>query len=107
MPDDLLELLAQLKDEVGSNFAQLLEQFAGARKETTDLRREVLARFDGTYARFDRLANEYRALAAAVSRLESRAINRSDFERELDLLRDRIDQLEQRIGKLERDPGSR
>lgn len=105
MPDDLLGVLTRFHREVvlpdiDSRIGALSRELRG---EISGLRNEMLSHFDAVYKRFDRLESEYQALSAAVARLEARSVTRAEFQAEVDNLKMRVKQLEQRIAELEAD----
>ncbi|MGK2858101.1 MAG: hypothetical protein ACSLFQ_12940 [Thermoanaerobaculia bacterium] len=106
MSEEILKLLDQVRRDIASQIETgingLRTQVSGLQDEVAGARREALTHFDSLYVRFDRLENEYQALVAAVARLEARSLNRADFDRELDELKSRVQQLEQRLQELER-----
>lgn len=106
MSEEILKLLDQVRRDIASQIETgidgLRTQVSSLQDEVTGTRREALTHFDSVYVRFDRLEDEYQALVAAVARLETRSLNRADFDRELDQLKSRVQQLEHRLQELER-----
>lgn len=98
MADDVLSILTKFHREVA--LPDLDQRIGLVREETSALQKEALSHFDEMYRRFDRLESEYQALAAAVTRLETRGMTRVAFDREVDGLKTRVKDLEQRIEQL-------
>ncbi len=106
MADDLRALLEQLQagiaSHVDSAVGSIRAEMSQLREEMRAGHRETLSHFDAIYVRFDRLESEYKALAAAVARLEERAMTRAEFEREIERLKSLVEHLQQRLSELER-----
>ena len=104
MSDDLLQVLTRFHREVVQpDLNQLLDRVSGVEGSLGTLRDEMLTHFDAIYQRFDRLETESQALVAAVRRLETQvaAMAKVDVRRELDEIKARVAQLQERIEQLE------
>jgi DNA repair exonuclease SbcCD ATPase subunit len=81
------------------------EKTAATDVKIDSLRNVMLSHFDAFYQRFERLESEYHALSAAVARLEAAfhedRVDRKDVHRELEELKARVIELQEKIAKLE------
>jgi chromosome segregation ATPase len=106
MAENLESLLDRFRRDIAthvdSGLADLRQQNVELRADLNAFRREMLSHLDEIYRRFDRLDTEYHALVAAVSRLEALPPDKAELQREIEHLRGRIHQLEQRLDDLER-----
>ena len=98
MAEDLFQVLTRFHREV---VLPDLDSRIGVKIDT--LRDEMLSHFDAVYKRLDRLESEYQALSAAVARIEARMVSRAEFEREISDLKQRVNDLQERIARLEAD----
>jgi DNA repair exonuclease SbcCD ATPase subunit len=100
MADDLLQVLTRFHREVIAPDLDRRDEKLGTVEQKLD---DVLTHFDAIYHRFDQLESEYQALAAAVGRLERQmeAMPKVDIRREIDEIKARVAQLQERIEQLE------
>jgi chromosome segregation ATPase len=100
MADDLLQVLTRFHREVIAPDLDRRDEKLGTVEQKLD---DVLTHFDAIYHRFDRLESEYQALAAAVGRLERQMqpMPKVDIQREIDEIKARVAQLQERIEQLE------
>jgi DNA repair exonuclease SbcCD ATPase subunit len=100
MPDDLFHVLTRFHREVVAPDLERRDERLAKVEQKLD---EMLGHFDAIYRRLELLSTEYHALVAAVGRLEKpiEAIARVDVRRELEEMKARVAQLQERIDKLE------
>jgi chromosome segregation ATPase len=100
MPEDLFHVLTRFHREVIAPDLDRRDERLAKVEQKLD---EMLGHFDAIYRRLELLSTEYHALVAAVGRLEKpiEAIARVDVRRELEEMKARVAQLQERIDKLE------
>ncbi len=99
MADDLLQVLTHFYREVVTPDLDRREEGYAKAEQI----RDVLGHLDELYRRFDRLETEYVAITAALSRLEKLTadLQEKDVRQELDVLKARVADLQERIAVLE------
>jgi chromosome segregation ATPase len=97
-------------DEVGHRFTEMDRRFDEVDLRVTELRQDMLGHFDAIYHRFERLEQEYHAITQALRRIEAgladergrreileRAL--AELKQHVAVLRSRIEEIEQRLGR--------
>jgi len=95
----------QLVEFLGRQFTEIDRRFDDVDRRFIELRHDVLGHFDEIYPRFERLEQEYQAIAQALRRIEAGLADergrREILERDLADLKQHVATLQSRIEEIE------